>query len=45
MQVDAQKNGQNFLVSQFSQETYIQITQVLKPRLFPTETPLFWTDL
>lgn len=28
MQVDAQKDGENFLVPQFSQETYIQITQV-----------------
>lgn len=27
-QVDAQTDGQNFLVPQFSQETYIQITQV-----------------
>ncbi|KAK2845164.1 hypothetical protein Q5P01_011823 [Channa striata] len=28
-QVDAQKEGENFLVPQFSQETYIQITQLL----------------
>lgn len=28
MQVDAQKDGENFLVPQFSQETYIQIAQV-----------------
>lgn len=27
-QVEAQKDGENFLVPQFSQETYIQITQV-----------------
>ncbi|TMS10496.1 G1/S-specific cyclin-E2 [Larimichthys crocea] len=28
-QVEAQKDGENFLVPQFSQETYIQITQLL----------------
>ncbi|XP_076023949.1 G1/S-specific cyclin-E2 [Genypterus blacodes] len=28
-QVDAQRDGENFLVPQFSQETYIQITQLL----------------
>lgn len=27
-QVDAQTDGENFLVPQFSQDTYIQITQV-----------------
>lgn len=39
VQVDAQQDGHNFLVPQFSQETYIQITQVLEPRLLLTETP------
>ena len=29
-QVEAQTDGENFLVPQFSQETYIQITQVIK---------------
>ncbi|KAF7651089.1 hypothetical protein LDENG_00116180, partial [Lucifuga dentata] len=29
VQVQAQKDGENFLVPQFSQETYIQITQLL----------------
>lgn len=29
VQVDAQQDGHNFLVPQFSQETYIQITQLL----------------
>ncbi|XP_077454137.1 G1/S-specific cyclin-E2 [Stigmatopora argus] len=28
-QVEAQKDGENFLVPQFSQETYVQITQLL----------------
>lgn len=30
VQVEAQKDGENFLEPQFSQETYIQITQVSK---------------
>lgn len=30
-QVEAQTDGENFLVPQFSQETYIQITQVHSP--------------
>lgn len=33
VQVEAQKDGDNFLVPQFSQETYIQITQVLELHL------------
>lgn len=45
VQVEAQQDGHNFLVPQFSQETYIQITQVLEPRLLLTEMPPYWADL
>lgn len=37
-QVDAQTDGENFLVPQFSQEMYIQITQVRHTPETPSNT-------